>query len=179
MREAAARLLIDEGPEAITHRRVAAAAGVPIGSASYYFPTRDGLYRAAVEAAEEVRVAGAREYAAALPRRARGPRTTARLLVEALYAPHLEPDVVAVRLAPMLEATRSQATAPTMQASWPAYLAVFRTVLEKSGYAGVTDEGIVALRLMVDAGLLYAGTAGAHDAVEYSVGRVAALLALL
>lgn len=176
MRSAAAQLLIERGPDAVTHRQVAAAAGVPVGSASYYFPSRDGLYRAAVEAAEGIRMAAARAYADALPRRDRSPRTTARALIEALYAPHLEPDVVAVRLHPMLEATRTDGTAPTMRASWPVYLDVFRSVLDKSGYDGMDQDDVVALRLMVDAGLIYASTSGADDAVDYAVERVAALL---
>ncbi|GAA4424947.1 hypothetical protein GCM10023169_22100 [Georgenia halophila] len=176
MRAAAARLLIDKGPEAVTHRRVAVEAGVPIGSASYYFPGRDGLFQAAVEAAESLRVATARAYAERLTRRSRSARKTASHLVEALYAPHLEPDVVATRLAPMLEATRSRGTAPTMRASWPQLLDVFRTVLDKSGYSGVADEDVVLLRLTVDSGLLYATTAGAEDVLAYAVDQVARLL---
>ena len=43
MVEAAAHLLIEEGFGAVTHRRVARAAGVPQGSASYYFPTSASL----------------------------------------------------------------------------------------------------------------------------------------
>ncbi|MGO2042165.1 MAG: TetR family transcriptional regulator, partial [Cellulosimicrobium funkei] len=55
MVDAAAHLLIDQGFAAVTHRQVARAAGVPQGSASYYFPTSASLVAAAVEAAEDVR----------------------------------------------------------------------------------------------------------------------------
>ncbi|CAM3246846.1 helix-turn-helix domain-containing protein [Nocardioides dubius] len=179
MREAAARLLIDRGPDAVTHRQVAAAAGLPQGSASYYFPNREGLFLAAVEEAERIRVAGAHAYADALRRRARTPATTARLLVEALYAPHLEPDVVTLRLAPMLEATRTPGTAAVMSTSWPQLLAALRTVLDASGYPEIADDDVVQLRLLADAALLYATTAGSADAIKYAVERVARLLTQL
>lgn len=176
MRAAAARLLIDRGPDAVTHRQVADAAGLPQGSASYYFPHREGLFLAAVEEAERLRVAGAQAYADALLRRTRTPATTARLLVEALYAPHLEPDVVALRLAPMLEATRTPSTAAVMAASWPQLLAALRTVLDACGYQQIDDEDVVQLRLLADAALLYAATAGSLDAIDYAVQRLARLL---
>src|SRR5829696_9445993 len=44
------------GVEAVTHRAVGEAAGVPLGSVTYYFPTSDELLREALElwVAEEV-----------------------------------------------------------------------------------------------------------------------------
>ncbi|MFS3130042.1 TetR/AcrR family transcriptional regulator [Nocardioides sp. Bht2] len=179
MRAAAAQLLIDRGPDAVTHRQVAAAAGLPQGSASYYFPNAEGLFLAAVEEAEKVRVAGAHAYADALRRRTRSPATTARLLIEALYAPHLEPDVVPLRLAPMLEATRTPSTAAAMADAWPHLLAALRKVLDASGYSAIADDDIVQLRLLADAALLYATTAGSDDAIDYAVERLARLITQL
>lgn len=45
--EAALRVVADGGVEAVTHRRVAAEAGVPLGSTTYYFASREDLLRAA------------------------------------------------------------------------------------------------------------------------------------
>jgi TetR/AcrR family transcriptional regulator, regulator of biofilm formation and stress response len=45
--EAALRLIATDGVDAITHRRVAAAAGVPLGSTTYYFESREHLLREA------------------------------------------------------------------------------------------------------------------------------------
>jgi AcrR family transcriptional regulator len=45
--EAALRIVADGGPDAITFRRVAERAGVPLGSLTYYFESREGLLREA------------------------------------------------------------------------------------------------------------------------------------
>ena len=45
--DATLRLIAAEGVDAITHRRVAAAAGVPLGSTTYYFESREHLLREA------------------------------------------------------------------------------------------------------------------------------------
>jgi DNA-binding transcriptional regulator YbjK len=54
--EAALRLIGRSGRESITHRAVAEEAGVPLGSTTYYFKSRDDLLRQALEhvAADEV-----------------------------------------------------------------------------------------------------------------------------
>ena len=45
--DAALRVIAAGGPDAVTHRRVAAEARVPLGSTTYYFATRDDLVREA------------------------------------------------------------------------------------------------------------------------------------
>jgi DNA-binding transcriptional regulator YbjK len=62
--EAAADLLTDGGPPAVTHRAVAARAGVPLGSTTYYFADRDELLAAAIERARATDVTRARAAAA-------------------------------------------------------------------------------------------------------------------
>lgn len=180
MAEAAGRLLIDEGPDAITHRRVAAAAGVPAGSATYYFPTRRELYAAAVRAAEALRTAAARERAESLPRRQRSARRTAALLLEVLYAPALDEGVVTRRLRPMLEATADPALRPIMASSRPALLDALRTVLERSGWGSVARSPDFELTArMLDAALLYGAAVGDRDPVRDAVDAVARLLELV
>jgi DNA-binding transcriptional regulator YbjK len=63
--QAAADLLTDAGPPAVTHRAVAARAGVPLGSTTYYFADRDELVAAAIERARATDVTRARAAAAA------------------------------------------------------------------------------------------------------------------
>lgn len=46
--EATVRVLAEVGVGAVTHRRIAAEAGVPLGSTTYYFPTLDDLVREAL-----------------------------------------------------------------------------------------------------------------------------------
>ncbi|MFE6970786.1 TetR/AcrR family transcriptional regulator [Isoptericola sp. NPDC057653] len=178
MVRAAAVLLIDEGFGAITHRRVAEAAGLPQGSASYYFPSSAALVAAAVEAAEELRGASAQAAADALPRRRRSAATTARLLVEVLYAPHVDDAVVARRLDPMMTAMRDPALQPIMRRSRPRLLAAARTVLAASGFedacADPRDVDLVAH--LVDAALLTAASSGADGVLDRATATVARLL---
>lgn len=178
MVEAAATLLIDEGFDAVTHRRVAEAAGLPQGSASYYFPSSAALVAAAVEAAEDVRGTAAVAAAEALPHRRRSAATTARLLIEVLYAPHVDDAVVSRRLDPMMTAMRDPALQPIMRRSRPRLLDAARTVLRASGFeaacADPRDVDLVAH--LVDAALLTAASSGAAGVLDRAAGTVARLL---
>lgn len=55
--DAALRVLEREGPAAVTHRAVAAEAGVPVASATYYFATLDDLYVSALQRATREQIA--------------------------------------------------------------------------------------------------------------------------
>lgn len=180
MRDAAARLLIEEGPDAVTHRRVAAAAGVPAGSAGYYFATRQELYAAAVAAAEEIRTAGAAERARSIGRRSRSARRTAQLLLEVLYAPALDPAVVTRRLRPMLAATADPDLRPIMAAARPVLLDALRETLDRCGWSAVAESPDFDLVVrMLDAALLYGAAVGDEDPIADAVGDVARLLELV
>jgi len=174
MVDAAARLLIEQGFGAVTHRQVARAAGVPQGSASYYFPTSASLVAAAVEAAEDLRATAAHAHADALPRRARSSTATARELIETLYAPHVDDSVVDVRLDPMLTAMRDPALRPIMRASRPRLLAALRTVLDASGREGAEDVDL--LGHVVDAALLAAAAEEDGKVLDRATATVARVL---
>lgn len=81
---AAAELLCEGGFEAVRHRAVAARAGLPLASTTYYFASLEDLIAAAVEhlAAGEETVL--RRRLDGLSRRRRGAESTADLLVELL-----------------------------------------------------------------------------------------------
>jgi TetR/AcrR family transcriptional regulator, regulator of biofilm formation and stress response len=51
---AAVRAIAAVGADNVTHRQIAALAGVPLGSTTYYFPTLDDLVAAALREATEV-----------------------------------------------------------------------------------------------------------------------------
>ncbi|QSB05423.1 TetR/AcrR family transcriptional regulator [Natronoglycomyces albus] len=64
--EAAIRVIDAHGVEALTHRRVAAEAGVPLGSTTYYYKSLDDLLNAALIKATESSIAALREWEASL-----------------------------------------------------------------------------------------------------------------
>ncbi|MGS0561600.1 TetR/AcrR family transcriptional regulator [Microbacterium aurugineum] len=85
---AAAELIVEVGAEAVTHRMVAARAGVPLGATTQYFDTLDDLRAAAFRAlAEEVdaRLDGVRQT---LAERGVSPHTIATLIAESMEDAH-------------------------------------------------------------------------------------------
>ncbi|OQO92459.1 TetR/AcrR family transcriptional regulator [Saccharomonospora piscinae] len=63
---AAISVIADRGIGALTHRAVAAEAGVPLGSTTYHFATLDDLIAVALDEAARLNVAALREWDAAL-----------------------------------------------------------------------------------------------------------------
>lgn len=171
MERAAARLLIDEGPAAVTHRRVAEAADVPRGSANYYFATRAELYAVAVRAAEARRLDAARAAAA------RSDEDTAALLIAVWYAPHVGPDVVRARLEPMLDALHDPELRAIMAVTRPELLGTLGEVLARSGYRAEADVELIAL--VLDSALLYENRLGVADELTAARAIVARVLALM
>lgn len=177
--DAAASLLIRVGPAAITHRRVAAEAGVPAGSANYYFPSKSVLFVAAVRRAEEMRSASAAELASAVPVRTRSAIETARLMIEIFFAPQLTSDVLAVRLEPMLAAHGDPELRQIIADFRPLHLDAQRVVLRRSGYETIADgPDVELLARMIESSLLYAGQTGDADPIDAASRSVARLIEL-
>jgi DNA-binding transcriptional regulator YbjK len=63
---AALRIVGETGPEAVTHRRVAEVAGLPLASTTYWFSSKEELLAAALELAAHDDVSRLRETAARL-----------------------------------------------------------------------------------------------------------------
>jgi AcrR family transcriptional regulator len=179
MAEAAARLLISDGPAAITHRRVAEAAGLAQGSGNYYFTSKQALYAAAVEGAEELRSREAQARAEALDARPRSPEQIARELMDVFFAPGLAADVVALRLLPMLDASRDPGLQQIMSAHRPRLARAVATALERMTGRGLADVDVELVMQVIAASLLHAdGTApgGSLDSAAATVARVLWLL---
>jgi DNA-binding transcriptional regulator YbjK len=176
MRQAAAQLLVDTGPAGVTHRKVAAAADVPLGSANYHFPSSHALIAAAVEAAEEQRLRSATTVAEQLPRRARGTRQTAAVLLNVWFAPQVDADVVRARLRPRIDALHDPGLRAVAQTVRPRLLDALRIALDRSGHGRFTDVDLIAV--VLDSVLLYANGIGSTDDREFAIDMLARVLDL-
>ena len=115
--DAAAGVLLSGGVRAVSHRSAAAAAGVPLGSTTYYFADRDDLVAAAVQRAGESEAARARAALAA-PHRGRGSRAVARRLVDVVVGLDrcADPAPVGALYERIVEAAREPAARAAAQA---------------------------------------------------------------
>ena len=90
--EATLRVIGRSGRQAVTHRAVAEEAGVPLGSTTYYFESRDDLLRQALEhvAASEVGRYGSASRRTS--RKVKTPQELADKLIDELVARGEGPD---------------------------------------------------------------------------------------
>jgi TetR/AcrR family transcriptional regulator, regulator of biofilm formation and stress response len=134
--EAVLRIVAEVGPDAVTHRRVAEVAGLPLASTTYWFDSKEHLLTAALELAAE--------------------RDTARLLAYGAEMEHNDVDpldavVIAIgdcddgsqpnrgsiiaTFALLLEAARRPALQQIAQRWTEAYLLTLSRLLERAGSA--------------------------------------------
>lgn len=102
--DAALRVIAAGGTEAVTHRRVAAEAGVPLGSTSYWFTSRDALVREAFRHY----VAGVYAFLVALEQELpiRSAADVVSYLVEVARRESQDPDALRVEYELILRAAR-------------------------------------------------------------------------
>ncbi len=174
--DAAAGLLLTGGVSTVAHRAVAAAAGVPLGSTTYYFRDRDDLVAAAVRRAGEVEAARARAALARARPAGRGPRATARRLVDVVVG--LERSDDPARVGAVYERIVEAARVPAARAAarrWnDAVRAVVADLLADEGLDVPADVVLALVDGSVVAWLLEDAEPGGSDSL---VGRVATALA--
>jgi DNA-binding transcriptional regulator YbjK len=184
--QAAADLLTDGGPPAVTHRAVASRAGVPLGSTTYYFADRDELLAAAIERARATDVTRARAAAAAIdeadeadpddansdPDRAIGRPGLARRLVDVVvgHGRLADPDRVTAHYQRFLGAALTAAGHTAVRA-WNRELRdAVAAALDRHGRTAVSADVVLAL---VDGCVLAWLVEEAHDeGTEALVTRV-------
>lgn len=176
--EAVLRIVAEVGPDAVTHRRVAEVAGLPLASTTYWFESKDHLLTAALELAAE--------------------RDTARLLDSAAEAERGESDpldaVVAVIAEPspgpaqsgrssliatfalLLEAARRPALQDISRRWTEAYLLTLGRLLESAGSVRPREDAELLLGA-ADGLLMEQLASGAHDDLRPRLRRLAAALA--
>src|SRR3712207_2236011 len=123
---------------ALTHRKVAARAGVALGSVGYYFGGRDELLVAAVEALAEPWLQSARAVAA------HPPDDLAEALVR-LVAGDAERDELRVQYERLVQAARLPALAARTTAWTDELVELADTVLRSAGHDTLTPRAAVAL----------------------------------
>jgi len=85
--EAAAKLLVEGGFDAVRHRAVAERAGLPLASTTYYFDSLEDLVTAAVEHHSKAELATGRRRLEELATRNRGVQATVDLVLDLLLGP--------------------------------------------------------------------------------------------
>ena len=88
--EAAAKLLVEGGFDAVRHRAVAERAGLPLASTTYYFDSLEELVAAAVEHHGQAELETGRRRLEELATRNRGVQATVDLVLEMLLGPETD-----------------------------------------------------------------------------------------
>ncbi len=115
---AAAGLVADRGPDAVSHRAVAAAAGLPLAATTYYFRDLADLLVAAVDRACTHEVGAAEAVVAAAGRGRRGVHRTAELVADVLLGPGRRSDAaLQAHYERMLAGGRYPEVRPVLQAA--------------------------------------------------------------
>jgi DNA-binding transcriptional regulator YbjK len=174
--EAAADLLVEQGIGALTHRAVAARAGLPLAATTYYFASRDELTLLALQRAAARWVASSVALAEALP--ARLSRARAAEVVLSVVTAGAGRDGLFVLYERYLEAARTGLLRPVIGELDDQVVALLREVLARARLAG--DEATARLVLATTDGLLlHALASGEQDPVRAAAAPLTRLLAAL
>jgi DNA-binding transcriptional regulator YbjK len=171
--EAVLEIMAEVGAEAVTHRRVAEQAQLPLASTTYWFDSKEDLLTAALELAAERDVARLHELADQL--RERDP-------VEAVLATVLDPvDEPSSRAsllasyALLLEAARRPALQELARRWTDTYLETIGELLQRAGSARPRDDARLILSA-ADGLLLEQLTAGDAEDPRPALGRLVHIL---
>ena len=138
IRGAACELLLADGFDAVTHRKVAARAGVALGSVGYYFGGRDELLVAAIEALAEPWLGNARAVAA-------DPEDDLADALVRLVAGDAERDELRVQYERLVQSTKMPALAARTSAWTDELVELAGQVLSRAGHTTLTPRAAVAL----------------------------------
>ncbi|GHE11504.1 TetR/AcrR family transcriptional regulator [Klenkia taihuensis] len=170
---AAARLVAEAGPDAVAHRAVAAAAGVPLAATTYYFRDLDDLLVAATARVGEQETAAATALVAALPAGRRTTRATAAVLVDVLLGAGRRTDEqLQAYYERWLAGGRHPALRPVLAATRARTDALLVEVLARGGHREVPVARLVALADGTALSALVEGDGGARAATEQAVAEL-------
>jgi TetR/AcrR family transcriptional regulator, regulator of biofilm formation and stress response len=175
--DAVLRIVAEVGPDAVTHRRVAQEARLPLASTTYWFESKEHLLTAALERAAERDISRLHAFLSQAREDAADPLA---LAVDALLDPMKETGQssrgwLLATYALMLEAARRPALRAVNRRWTEAYLEALSRLLELAGSAQArSDAGVL---LAAADGLLVAQLASDETAdVKPQLRRLAAAL---
>ncbi|SDF70583.1 TetR/AcrR family transcriptional regulator [Klenkia brasiliensis] len=170
---AAAQLVGRAGPDAVTHRAVATAAGVPLAATTYYFRDLDDLLVSAVTQVGERETATAARLVAALPAGRRSTRDTATVVLDVLLGADRRTDEqLQAYYERWLAGGRHPALRPVLVATRARVDELLTEVLVRGGHREVPVARLVALADGTALSALVEGQGGARAATEDAVAEL-------
>ena len=171
---AAATLVATEGPDALSHRSVATAAGVPLAATTYYFRSLDDLLTAGVQRAADDELDAVAGLVGALPRGRRSAREAAELVVDLVLGPQRRTDAaIQAHYERFLSGGRHPSLRPVLRGARHRVDALLGDALDRCGHGGADVGTLVAL---LDGTAISALVEGDGSARERAVEAVGAAL---
>ena len=171
----AAELLMQSGPEAVTHRSVASRAGIPFSSVGYYFPATEDLIAAAGTRLEADRAAFAEGLLDGVRARARSAASTAQLVVAVHLGSRRSDEELLGSTVWLVQAARHPALSAGLRAARPTLDAQLGRALELCGHG----DRISVERCMniIDGAIVLALVEGHSRVAQRAERALASLLA--
>ena len=174
--EAVLRIVAEVGPDAVTHRRVAEVAGLPLASTTYWFDSKEHLLTAALELAAERDTARLLEYGAAMERSDVDPLdAVVGAIGECDDGSQPNRGSLIATFALLLEAARRPALREIAKRWTEAYLLTLSRLLERAGSASPRDDAELLIGA-TDGLLLEQLASGTHENLNPRLRRLAAAL---
>jgi TetR/AcrR family transcriptional regulator, regulator of biofilm formation and stress response len=175
--EAVLKIVADTGPDAVTHRRVAEVAELPLASTTYWFESKEHLLTAALELAADRDTARLLQHAADAQRSGVDPLDAA---VAAIVDPPLDPQQssrtsLVASFALLLEAARRPALQEVSRRWTEVYLLTLSRLLEAAGSSRPREDAELLLGA-ADGLLIEQLATGAADDLRPRLRRLAAVL---
>ncbi len=174
--EAVLRIVAEVGPDAVTHRRVAEVAELPLASTTYWFESKEHLLTAALELAAERDTARLEEYASAAGRQhIDALDAVIGAITECDDPARANRGSLIATFALLLEAARRPALRDIAQRWTEAYLQTLTRLMESAGSRWPRDDAELLLGA-ADGLLIEQLASGTDDDLRPRLRRLAAAL---
>lgn len=176
--EAVLKIVAETGPDAVTHRRVAEVAELPLASTTYWFDSKEHLLTAALELAAERDTARLLEHAATAQREGTDPLEAAvtAIVNPVDERPQSERASLVSTYGLLLEAARRPALQEVSRRWTEVYLLTLGRLLEAAG-SGTPREDAELLLGAADGMVIAQLATGAEEDLRPRLRRLAAVLA--